>query len=367
MPRAPDDLTAAELQTEPFELAPGVYWVGKRDPRNVFHANPYLRSWEGTVGGERRAFHLLIDPGSTADLAFVRMKVEGLLGSLDRISAIYLNHQDPDVASSSPTFLTKHAPNASVICSKDTWRLVRHLCPGRRTFVNTQRHPEGLTLPTGHPVCFVPTPFCHFAGAVCLYDLESRILFTGDLFGGLTEIGAEGFFATESDWAGMRAFHQLYMPSNQALRRAIAAIRALDPAPAMLAPQHGRVIGGPLVEEMLRRLEELPVGLDLLEPAAVRTQRDPAHQQAWANVLGRLLELASGLGVDTGSLDGVDASTRPPTFRGDGQGVVEEVLSTLGERATGRARYLLIYEAVAAAEALSLPTPRVQIDEAPAA
>jgi hypothetical protein len=118
-----------------------------------------------------------------------------------------------------------------------------------------------VAFPTGHRLQFVPTPFCHFRGACMLYDLESRILFSGDFFGGIASMG---LFATENNWAGIKAFHQLYMPSNDALKLAVERIRALSPAPLMIAPQHGSIIEGALIDDFMSRMEVLPVGLDII-------------------------------------------------------------------------------------------------------
>jgi len=96
-----------------------------------------------------------------------------------------------------------------------------------------------------------------------LYDEESRILFSGDLFGGLTY--SSGLFATPVNWHGIRTFHQIYMPSQEAIRRAIDQVRAIKPKPEIIAPQHGALIKGDLIDSFLDQLYELPVGMDLLE------------------------------------------------------------------------------------------------------
>ena len=66
----------------PVEIAPGTYWVGKRDPHSIFHANPYLRVFRGTDAqtGRPNQFNLLIDPGSRSDFAVVSTTAN-LLGS----------------------------------------------------------------------------------------------------------------------------------------------------------------------------------------------------------------------------------------------------------------------------------------------
>jgi hypothetical protein len=70
--------------------------------------------------------------------------------------------------------------------------------------------------------------------------------------------------AEEAGWMGVKAFHQLYMPSNEALRLAVKKIRGLDPPPLMIAPQHGGILSGAVLELFLDKMEELQVGLDII-------------------------------------------------------------------------------------------------------
>lgn len=269
-----------------IEIAPNTYWVGKRDPKSIFHANPYLRIFRGQrEDGRTQEFNLLLDPGSSSDFAVVSTKVAARIGGLDRVSAIWVNHQDPDVGSSSPLIIGKHSPRAAVICSEATWRLINHYGIPRDRFYSTDRIKGSLKIPTGGEIVPVPSPFCHFRGAVMAYDPETRVLFSGDLFGGLTDIDATGLWADESDWRGMRAFHQTYMPSSKAVARAIETIRKLTPKVEIIAPQHGRIIRGPYVEYFMDKLARLPVGLDILDGA-------DEDLVAWNSVLARVMETA---------------------------------------------------------------------------
>ena len=111
---------------------------------------------------------------------------------MDRLSALFINHQDPDVGSSASIISARYAPKAGILCSEDTWRLIVHLNLPRNRFIATEKFAQGLSVPTGHKLLPVPSPFCHFRGAVMLYDPETRVLFTGDLFGGLTDAKRAG-------------------------------------------------------------------------------------------------------------------------------------------------------------------------------
>ena len=347
---------------DPLEIAPGVFWVGKRDPEALFHANPYLRVFDDPGGGPRLS--ILIDPGSAADIAIVCSKVGRVLGDMNQLSAVFINHQDPDVGSSAPRILGRHSPHALVMCSEDTWRIIVHGGLPQDRFVATDRY-DTMQLATKHKIKPVPTPFCHFRGAVMLYDLESQVLFSGDLFGGLTEPGQADIWATERDWSGIRAFHQLYMPANSALRRAVELIRQLDPPVEMIAPQHGRVIQGDLVREFLQRLEQLPVGLDILDD-------DARDLEGWNTVLSRILDVATMLMGPSATRRLKDRHSLHDTLRFDGdlprltslgRWTVGQVVSalTLGEPTSLSSPVKL--EALAAAEDLGLPTPDIALEE----
>ncbi len=348
-----------------IEIAPRTYWVGKRDPQSIFFANPYLRCFASADGA--RQINLLIDPGSSSDFAVVSAKVTALIGSLRRLSAIFINHQDPDVGTSAPALIHRYAPKASILCSEETWRLIVHLDLPRENFIALDRFSRGMKLGTGHQVLPVPTPFCHFRGAVMLYDPETRVLFSGDLFGGLTAADAQGIWADESDWRGMRAFHQLYMPANSALRGAMQRIRALDPAPLIIAPQHGRIIRGPLIQEMIARLEELPVGLDILDEG-----QDSATLDAWNHVLARVLEIATMLLghhseirlADARELeDSLSFEGGTPIITDIGRWTLGKVVEALTRGEPPQVANPIKFEAIAAAQDLGLPAPLITIEE----
>jgi serine/threonine-protein kinase len=282
--------------SEVVELAPGVYWVGRRHGR-MLECNAYLRVWkrDGTE------ISLLVDPGPPKDLEIVTSKVETVIGSLKRLDFVFLNHQDPDVASNAAP-MQQGAPRARVLCSEDTFRLAQFYGLDASRYTPTESFAGGrMTLATGHDVVLIPTPFCHFRGAVMLYDPQSRILFSGDLFGGAR---ASDMLATDRSWPGVEMFHQVYMPSRRALALAVGAIRKLDPQPVLIAPQHGALVSGDDVPRMLDRIEQLEVGLDLLEASAedgrfIAAANDLVHELTELAGEGRTKELLAGFADDT--------------------------------------------------------------------
>ena len=361
-------LDARNVAQHPFEFAEGSYWIGKRDPDCVLYSNPYLRTFKG----HDAEFNVIIDPGSSADFSVVQSKAARVIGSLERLSAVFINHQDPDVGSSAGVLLGRYSPDAYILCAEDTWRLIQYFNLPKQRFVPVEKYPDGFSLPTGHSLRPIASPFCHFVGATMLYDPQTRVLYSGDLFGAIVDKNATGVFADESDWVGMRAFHQIYMPMRQAIAQTIATIRAIPEGVEIIAPHHGRLIKGPFIEEFMKRLESLPVGLDIL------TDRMASQDEliAWSTVLERTLEVARGLcDKDLRAMILEDPSVRGLIrLRSNrleitnlGKFVVERALAMLTEAFGEELMSMVRYEVMFATNELSLPTPMMSLEALPEA
>ncbi len=244
------------LLDEPQEIAKGIYWVGKRSSKEL-EVNVYLRVFEGN----NQKINMLIDPGPSTDVEVISDKIQKVLGPDFKIHFAFINHQDPDVAMNA-VYFQRHFPNMQIITTEDTWRLIRFFGLNSQRFIAVEKYKsKRISLKTGHKLIFIPTPYCHFRGACAIYDETEQILFSGDLFGGLSE--KPDLYADESYWEGMKIFHQIYMPANIALKNAMDAIRRVNPEPNMIVPQHGSIIKGKLVTKFISQLEELDVGLDI--------------------------------------------------------------------------------------------------------
>lgn len=312
-------------------------------------------------------YNLVVDPGSSSDFAVVTSKVSSVIGRMGALSGVFINHQDPDVGSSASQICGRYAPRASIFTSEATWRLVVHFNLPRDRFVDTDASRRGLTLPGGHPVIPVPSPFCHFRGAVMLYDPETRVLFSGDLFGGITAAGPHDLWAEPSDWSGVRAFHQAYMPTSRAIAAAVRAIQRLDPPVEIIAPQHGRLLRGDVLQRFMQQLEKLPVGFDIMDDVG-----DGADAMAaWSSVLNRVMHIARMILGDAAD----EAIVRDDEVReccdfhqgrfevtSAGRWVVSTAvrLLTTGKNATIANPIRL--EAVLACEELELPSPDVMLE-----
>ena len=281
-----------------IEISDGTYWVGRREGV-LLECNIYLRVFRQNG---HPVVNLVVDPGPPSHLMALTQKIARVIGHVSKVNLLFINHQDPDVATNSG-YLQKMNPRMSILCSEDTWRLIRFHGLDPQRFHPTERYGrQGVVLSSGHHLQFVPTPYCHFRGATMLYDLETRILYTGDLFGGLSH--TPNFWADERNWEGMKAFHQIYMPVQEALRLAVQSIRKLDPKPLILAPQHGALIQGKWIDHYLDRIESLPVGLNLL--------MDSHQTKNYLDAMNELLDELRGM------IGEAPVREAMQTFEGDG-------------------------------------------------
>ena len=245
-----------------------IHEIGKnfftiRSNEEDFHRNIYLKRF---IDKDGQAVNMLFDPGTKLDLATMMPLMKEKAGGINQTNLIFLSHQDPDLTANVGTVMAS-APGSHLICSVDTWRLVKmYGLPENR--LRTVESFDSYVIKfkkSGHRVRFVPARYCHFRGAMMLYDYESRVLFTGDFLGGVNTRKGEGIYANEQSWEGIKLFHELYMPSSRAVRKTVERINLLNPMPEVIAPQHGDVIKGELVREFLERLSTLQVGIDLVD------------------------------------------------------------------------------------------------------
>lgn len=267
---------------EPVEIAKDVWWVGYRNLRALMQINVYLRQFRK----KGKVFNYLIDPGSPIDFPSVSQKISNVVGDLSKIHLYSLSNHDPDVCMNS-VFIRNANPRAVCLTTEENWRLIAHYEINYKSvkFVNSFKDWK-VKLATDHQITYIPSPFCHSKGAFLTYDLETRILFTGDLFSGVSDANRiNQLYAEEADWNGIQAFHQIYMPTNKALRHVINLIRQLDPPPLMIAPQHGNILRGESLDQFMERIYYLDVGMELLEKSY-----SPEEVEAYMKACNELIE-----------------------------------------------------------------------------
>ena len=264
-----------------FQIAEGLYLI--KNPNIFFNFNSYLLT---CPVDEKTKLNILFDPLPLRCFKDFVKVLDDIIG-VENIDIIYTNHQDPDLTSSVPALLDL-SKKALYITSQDTWRLVSgyNIDPDR--YQPIELIPNGkLKFGKESDDClqFVPTPFCHFKGAHAVYYPKLRTLFTGDLLGGASTKKTDGIYADIDSWIGIKLFHEVYMPTKEALKLAIDRIGRLDPLPELILPQHGDIIKGELIIEFLKRLNDIEVGLDYMN-------KEEREKELYIRVFNDMLDYA---------------------------------------------------------------------------
>ncbi len=245
-----DDLSRADTH-HAIEIADRIWWVGYPQEDDIFQCHVYLI--------EQGDQSVLIDPGSVLTFRHMLRKVEEVI-PFSHIRYFVCHHEDPDITGALPLidqFISRD--DAVLVTHWRTKMLVKHLGL-RLPFWLVEEHDWKLAL-EDRTVEFVFTPYAHVPGAICTFDPVSRVLFSSDIFGGLTPEFAL-IARDESYFEAMRPFHEHYMPSRDILGY---ALRAIERHPIrIIAPQHGSIIPEHLVSSMINKLKTLDCGLYLI-------------------------------------------------------------------------------------------------------
>lgn len=230
-----------------------VYWLGV--PINsAFRCNTYMI----TDGQEA----IIVDPGGRPSFPFIKNRVSQVLPP-EKVTALILSHQDPDVAASMTDWLD-FLPAVKMYASVRTNLLLPHYGSSEYTFVNINENPV-FTFLSGRHLKFIESPFMHFPGAHVTYDEASGFLFSGDIWASIDvewRLVVEDFDLHQFK---LDLFHIDYMASNIASRGFAERIHLLKLNALM--PQHGSIIPKKYVPKALEYLQNLKCGLDLIYPA----------------------------------------------------------------------------------------------------
>lgn len=272
----------------PVEVAHRVWWVGKRLPGDEFQCHAYLV--------ENGPDSVLVDPGSVLTIEETLRKVVQVVDLAD-IRYVLCHHPDPDIASSLPR-LGEALPREDAVVVTE-WRaeaLLKHY--GHR-FGHWLVEDHDWRLPLdGGELQFQLTPYLHFPGAFMSYDTRTGTLFTSDLFGGF--VGDEEPLLADDVGSAIdsaRDFHQHYMPSASLLQAGLQRVQRRWPAISLIAPQHGRLIPGPMVEEAFESLMAIECGVFALSDVDHDLKHLLAVAEAKQQLMDTLLTIA-----DPGSL-----------------------------------------------------------------
>lgn len=210
---------------------------------------------------------VLMDPGGFGVMPRVLAEMLHYLGP-DRLLAIVLSHQDPDIVGGLSTWL--ELTEAPVYISHVWTRFLPHYgIEGMHRFIGVPDDGLDVELAPGFAVQLLPAHFLHSEGQINVFDPVSKILFSGDI--GAAMVPSDRDDAFVDDFAAhlpfIEGFHRRYMGSNRAARLWVDQVRELDVR--MIAPQHGPVYRGAAVGDFLAWFRELECGIDLMQAAGV--------------------------------------------------------------------------------------------------
>lgn len=234
---------------QPVEIAPDIFWIGWAEKEGALRSNPYLIKDGDEV--------VLIDPGSVPHFPIVLQKV-AQLAPLKNIKHIILHHQDPDLCGNTPRFeelVYGLGGKLKIVTHSRAWFLIPFYGT-RSEYYRVDEEGWKLTLNSGRTLRFIFTPYLHFPGAIMTYDEKSKILFSSDIFGGISYDWS--LFAKEWYIEAVKAFHENYMSHPDYLRTVMEKLERLDIS--MICPQHGSIIPHDKVREYIGVLKNLPCG-----------------------------------------------------------------------------------------------------------
>lgn len=271
-----DDLEHADLDRA-VQVAERIWWVGHRQENDLFQCHVYL-----IEQGEQS---VLLDPGSVLTFRHTLRKIEEIV-PFSHVRYFVCHHQDPDITGVLPLIDQMVSRDDAVLVTH--WRtqtLIKHYGLSHLPFWLVDAHDWKLSL-ADRCLEFVFTPYAHFPGAICTFDPVSRILFSSDLFGGLTPEFAL-VAQDERYFEAIRPFHEHYMPSRDILGY---ALRAIERHPVrLIAPQHGSIIPEHLVSFMIDQLKTLECGLYLIARGNTDVQRLSQINQTLRDITETLL------------------------------------------------------------------------------
>ncbi len=239
----------AEKYETPVQLGEGIHWIGYTETDSVFRTNAYLVK----SGGEAA----LIDAGSAVYFDSMYSQIEKIV-DVNSINYFIQHHQDPDLCASLPMWEDKIGPRKILAHTKANI-LIWHYGV-KSELVNVDETGWELKLPD-RTLKFIFMPYMHSPGEIMTYDPKTKILFSGDIFGGLSMDWS--LYANEYYMDSMEMFMENYMPSSEIVNENLKRIDGLEIE--MICPQHGSIIPRDSVEEAVRTLKELECGSYLYE------------------------------------------------------------------------------------------------------
>ena len=237
------------LDSGAVEVAPGVHWIGALDP-DLREFDVILRTANGTtynaycVRGAEGVAVIDTVKEEFADTFFARLES---VARYDEVTAIVLNHLEPDHSGALPELL-RRAPGARLYISYRAQAMLKGIVKdGPAPFAFSPVDTGDRVDLGGRSLRFLHTPFLHWPDTQCTFLPEEGVLFSGDVFGchycdpRLFNDRA-GDFRFSFDYY----YQHIMRPFRSHVLEALDLIEPLDLR--LLAPAHG-----PILREAPRR------------------------------------------------------------------------------------------------------------------
>lgn len=211
------------------------------------------------VHGDRA---VLLDPGGFGVMPHVLAEMLNYIEP-DRICAIFLSHQDPDIVGGLSTWM--EVTDSPVYISRIWLRFLPHYgLKDSARFVGVPDEGMDWGDDDSFHLKILPAHFLHSEGQINVYDPASKILFSGDIGAAMMPDDDQNPYVDDfnAHIPNIEGFHRRYMGSNKAIRCWLDTIAKYDFD--MIAPQHGPIYRGAAVGDFLSWLKNLQCGMDLL-------------------------------------------------------------------------------------------------------
>lgn len=234
------------IYLEPRQIAPGVYWVGANDcVKDLFES-----LWPIPGGISYNAYvvagsdGVAVIDGVDKHLIYEYIgKIREVVGDLERVKYIVVNHLEPDHHASTPKLLSL-AKNAQVVLSTVGAKIVESLYPIPKDRILEVRDGDRISL-GDKTLRFIHTPWLHWPETMMTYLEEDRVLFSCDAFGSYGAL-IHGVFDDEVDLdyyleEAKRYFTNIVSKYSKNVLDGIDKIMKLGLRIEVLAPSHGPI------------------------------------------------------------------------------------------------------------------------------
>lgn len=225
----------------PVELVPGVHWIGALDPQlRVFDV--ILKTANGTtynaycVRGSSGVAVIDTVKSEFADTFFARLEA---VARYDEITAIVLNHLEPDHTGALPE-LMRRAPQAHLYISVKAQMMLKALLKSEDLVYTPVDTGDVIDLGERR-LRFLNTPYLHWPDTQCTWLEQDGLLFSGDVFGchfcdGRLFNDRVGDFRFSFEYY----YQHIMRPFREHVRHALDLIEPL--AITCIAPAHGPIL-----------------------------------------------------------------------------------------------------------------------------